>query len=102
MFVSLGGATQQQRLWWQWQWHQKHLNIDQDNKDNEGKVMVKDHTNSDEGGSIATNVIDDNWGCRFLRVAIKAISNGKGNAHDNLQDDAATNIFSDLIGIDGH
>jgi hypothetical protein len=54
------------------------------------------------GGSIATNVLDDGWGCRFLRVATKAILNGKGDANDNLQDDAATNIFSDIIGIDGH
>ncbi len=54
------------------------------------------------GGSIATNVVDNSWGCGFLRVVTKAISNGKGNADDNLQDNAATNIFSDGIGIDGH
>ena len=33
---------------------------------------------------------------------MKAISNGKGNANDNFQDDAATDIFSDGIRIDGH
>jgi hypothetical protein len=54
------------------------------------------------GRSKATNVVDDGWGCGFLRVARKAISNGKGDADDNLQDDAATDIFSDDIGIDGH
>jgi hypothetical protein len=54
------------------------------------------------GRSKATNVVDDGWGCGFLRVARKAISNGKGNADDNLQDDAATDIFSNDIGIDGH
>ncbi len=37
-----------------------------------------------------------------MRVATKAISNEKGDADDNLQDDAATNIFSGGIGIDGH
>jgi hypothetical protein len=45
------------------------------------------------GGSIATNIVDDGWGCGFLRVATKAISNGKGNADDNLQDNAATTSF---------
>ncbi len=64
--------------------------------------MVEDHTNADKGGSIATNVIGDRCGCGFLRVATKAISNGKGDANDNLQDDAVTYIFSDRIGIDGH
>jgi hypothetical protein len=54
------------------------------------------------GGSIATNVDDDGWGCGFLRVAPKAILNGKGDANDNLQNDATTNIFSNGIGIDGH
>jgi hypothetical protein len=54
------------------------------------------------GRSKATNVVNDGWGCGFLRVARKAISNGKGDADDNLQDDAATDIFSDNIGIDGH
>ncbi len=53
------------------------------------------------GGSIATNVVNDGWGCGFLRVAMKAISNGKGDADDNLQDDAATAIFSNVIRIDG-
>jgi hypothetical protein len=38
----------------------------------------------------------------FLRVAMKAILIGKGNFDDNLQDDAATNIFSDGIRIDRH
>jgi hypothetical protein len=37
-----------------------------------------------------------------LRVAMKAILDGKGDADDNLQDDAATDIFSNVIGIDGH
>jgi hypothetical protein len=64
--------------------------------------MVKDHTNTNKGGSIATNVVGDQWGCGFLRVGMKAISNGKGNANDNLQHDAITYIFSDHIGIDGH
>ncbi len=32
----------------------------------------------------------------------KAISNEKGDADDNIQDNAATNIISDVIGIDGH
>jgi hypothetical protein len=50
------------------------------------------------GGSISTNVVNNGWGCRFLRVATKAILNGKGDADDNLQDDAATNIFSDIRG----
>ncbi len=45
------------------------------------------------GGSIATNIIDDGWWCGFLRVATKAILNGKGNADDNLQDDAATDFY---------
>ncbi len=54
------------------------------------------------GRSKATNVVDNGWGCGFLRVARKAISNGKGDADDNLQDNAATDIFSDDIGIDGH
>jgi hypothetical protein len=54
------------------------------------------------GRSKATNVVNDGWGCGFLRVAMKAISNGKGNANDNFQDDAATDIFSDGIRIDGH
>ncbi len=54
------------------------------------------------GGSIATNVLNGGWGCRFLRVAKKAISNGKDDADDNLQDNAAANIFSDVVGIDGH
>jgi hypothetical protein len=53
-------------------------------------------------GSIATNVIDNGWGCRFLRVATKAISNGMGNTNDILQDDATTDICSDGIRIDGH
>jgi hypothetical protein len=52
------------------------------------------------GRSKATNVINNGWGCGFLSVATKAISNGKGDANDNLQDDAATDIFSDGIGID--
>jgi hypothetical protein len=64
--------------------------------------MVEDHTNPNKRGSIATNVVGDHWGCGFLRVATKAISNGKGNADDNLQDYAVTYIFSDRIGIDGH
>ncbi len=65
--------------------------------------MVEDLRNADEGGgSIATNVVDDGWGCGFFRVATKAILNGKGNADDNLQDDTATDIFSNGIGIDGH
>jgi hypothetical protein len=54
------------------------------------------------GDSIATNIIKDGWGCGFLRVATKAILSGKGNADDNLQDNATTDIFSDGIGIDGH
>jgi hypothetical protein len=55
------------------------------------------------GGSIATNDVNDGWGCRFLRrVATNAISNGKGDTDDNLQDIATTDIFSDGIGIDGH
>jgi hypothetical protein len=37
-----------------------------------------------------------------LRVATKAISNVKGDADDNLQDNAVTYIFSTRIGIDGH
>ncbi len=64
--------------------------------------MVKDHMNADKGGSIATNIVGDCWGCRFLRVATKAISNGKGNADDNLQEDVITYIFFNHIGIDGH
>jgi hypothetical protein len=52
------------------------------------------------GRSKATNVFDNGWVCGFLRMARKTISNGKGNADDNLQDDAATDIFSDDIGID--
>ncbi len=64
--------------------------------------MVKDHTDANEGGSIATNVVGDRWGCGFLRVTMKAISNGKGNADDNLQDNAVTYIFSNHIRIDGH
>ncbi len=64
--------------------------------------MVEDHTNANEGGSIATNVVGDHWGCGLLRVAMKAILNGKGDADDNLQDDAVTYIFSNRIGIDGH
>ncbi len=56
----------------------------------------------DEGESIADNVVGDRWVCGFLRVGTKAISNGKGDADDNLQDDAVTYIFSDRIGIDGH
>ncbi len=54
------------------------------------------------GKSKATNVVDVGWGCGFLRVARKAISNGKGDGNDNLQDDAATGIFSNDIGSDGH
>jgi hypothetical protein len=64
--------------------------------------MVEDHTNANKGGSIATNVVGDCWGCVFLKVVMKAISNGKGDADDNLQDDAVIYIFSDCIGIDGH
>ena len=64
--------------------------------------MVEDHTNANEGGSIANNVVGNRWGCGFLRVTTKAMLNGKGNAVDNLQDDAITYIFSDRIGIDGH
>ncbi len=64
--------------------------------------MVEDCTNANKGGSIATNVLNDGWGCGFLRVATKAIWNGKGDADDNLQDNATTDIFSDVIGIDGH
>ncbi len=64
--------------------------------------MVKNHTNANEGGSIATNAIINCWGCGFLRVATKTISNGKGDANDNLQDNAVTYIFSDHIRIDGH
>jgi hypothetical protein len=64
--------------------------------------MVADHTNANKGGSIATNAVSNRWGCGFLRVVMKAISNGKGDANDNLQDDAVTYIFSDCIGIDGH
>ncbi len=37
-----------------------------------------------------------------MRVAMKAISNGKGNTDENLQDNATTDIFSDGIRIDGH
>ncbi len=65
-------------------------------------MMVEDHTNTNEGRSIATNVVGDHWGCGFLRVAMKAISNGKGDADDNLQDNAVTYIFPDHIRIDGH
>jgi hypothetical protein len=54
------------------------------------------------GRSKATNVVDDGWGCGFLRLARKAISNGNGDADDNLQDDAATDIFFNDIGIDRH
>jgi hypothetical protein len=54
------------------------------------------------GRSKATNDVNNNWVCIFLRVVTKAISNGKGNANENLQDDAATNIFSHGIRIDGH
>ena len=64
--------------------------------------MVEDHTNTDKGGSIATNLVGNCWGCRFLRVATKAISNGKGDADENLQNDAVAYIVSDRIGIDGH
>jgi hypothetical protein len=64
--------------------------------------MVEDHINADEGGSIATNIVGNHWGCGFLRVATKAISNGKGNADDNLQEDVITYIFFNRIGIDGH
>jgi hypothetical protein len=65
--------------------------------------MIEDHTNAKEGGgSIATNVVDDGWGCGFLRAATKAISNGNGDADDNLQDDAATDICPEGIGIEGH
>jgi hypothetical protein len=52
------------------------------------------------GGSIATNIVDDDWGCKFLRVATKAISNGEGDTDDNLKNDATTNIFSDGIRMD--
>ena len=34
-----------------------------------------------------------------MRVAKKTISNGKGDADENLQDDVATKIFSGIIGI---
>ncbi len=54
------------------------------------------------GGSIVTNVADNGWGCGYLRVTTKAILNGKGTADYNLQDDATTDIFSDVIRIDGH
>jgi hypothetical protein len=64
--------------------------------------MVEDHTNADEGGSIATNIVGNRWGCGFSRVATKAILNEKGDADDNLQDDAITYIFSDRSGIGGH
>jgi hypothetical protein len=64
--------------------------------------MVEDHRHADKGGNIATNIVGDRWGCGFLRVATKAILNGKGDADDNLQDDAVTYIFSDRIRIDGH
>jgi hypothetical protein len=64
--------------------------------------MVEDHTNTNEGGSIATNIVGNLWGYGFLRVSTKAISNGKGDANDNLQDDAVTYIFFDCIEIDGH
>ncbi len=46
-------------------------------------------------GGIATDVVNDGRGCRFLRGATKAMSNGLGTADDNLRDDATTNIFSD-------
>ena len=49
---------------------------------------------TNEGGSIANNVGGNGWGCRFLRVATKAIWNGKVDANENLQDNAATGIFS--------
>jgi hypothetical protein len=64
--------------------------------------MVEDRMNANKGGSISTNVVNDGWGCGFLRVAMKAILNGKGNADDNLQDGVPADIFSDGIGIDGH
>jgi hypothetical protein len=58
----------------------------------EGDAMIEDRINANRGGgSIATNVVDDGWGCGFLRVATKAISNGNGDANDS-QDDATTNI----------
>ncbi len=69
----------------------------------EGNAMIEDRTPANEGGgSIATNVVNDCWGCGFLRVATKAILNGNGNADDNLQDDAATDICSQGIRIEGH
>jgi hypothetical protein len=65
--------------------------------------MIEDHTHVDEwGGGMATNVVDDGWGCGFFRVATKAISNGNGDANDNLQDNAATEICLEGIGIEGH
>ncbi len=64
--------------------------------------MDTDCTNADKGGSIATNVVGNGWGCGFLRVATKAILNGKGDANDNLQDNAATDIFPNGIRIDRH
>ncbi len=79
-----------------------NLDVGHDDDKDEGNAMVQDHTNANEGGSIATNVVGDRWECGFLRVATKAILNGKSNADDNLQDDAVTYIFSDRIGIDGH
>jgi hypothetical protein len=91
-----------QQLWWQRRRHQKHLDIGHDDNNGKGGAMVEDRTNANKGGSIATNVLNDCWGCQFLRVATKAISNGKDDADDNLQDNAATNIFSNVVGIDGH
>jgi hypothetical protein len=49
------------------------------------------------GGSIATNVVNDGWECGFLIVGTMVILNGKGDANENLQDDATTNIFSNDI-----
>jgi hypothetical protein len=47
-------------------------------------------------------VVDDGGGCGFLKVVTKAISNGNSDADDNPQDDAATDICLEGIGIEGH
>ncbi len=65
--------------------------------DNKGNTTVKDCTNTNEGGGIAANVIDDGRRCRFLRGVMKAMSNRQGNANDNLRDDAATDILPDNL-----
>ncbi len=58
--------------------------VGHDNNEDKGNAMVEDCTNANEGGSIATNIVGDGWGCGLLRIAMKANLNGMGDADDNL------------------